>query len=70
MLTVREKEIAILVAQGLGNMEIAEQLSISETTVRNHISNILGKLELRSCRQLSAFVWKRGWLDPTQGNST
>jgi DNA-binding NarL/FixJ family response regulator len=47
-LTERELQILRLVAKGLGNREIAQQLFISENTVKNHIRNILEKLQLHS----------------------
>ncbi|WP_404430300.1 response regulator [Sutcliffiella horikoshii] len=52
-LTPREKDIAGLVANGLSNREIAEQLYISEGTVRNTLSIILEKLQLRDRTQLA-----------------
>ena len=45
-LTEREREILALLAQGLSNAEIAEELTISLKTVRNHISNIFNKLQV------------------------
>ncbi len=45
-LTDREGEILSLIAQHLGNAEIAKQLSLSEKTVRNHVSNIFNKLQV------------------------
>ncbi len=45
-LTEREHEILVLIAQGLSNSEIAEHLVLSLKTVRNHVSNILGKLQV------------------------
>ncbi len=45
-LTERESEILTLIAQGRSNPEIAEQLSLSLKTVRNHVSNIFGKLQV------------------------
>jgi two-component system, NarL family, nitrate/nitrite response regulator NarL len=48
MLTERESEIAGLVRQGLANKEIAQRLRISPATVKNHVHNILEKLELTS----------------------
>jgi DNA-binding NarL/FixJ family response regulator len=47
-LTSREMEVLGLVARGLGNREIAKELFISENTVKNHIRNILEKLQLHS----------------------
>lgn len=47
-LTDREREVLRLVARGLNNREIAKQLFISENTVKNHVRNILDKLQLHS----------------------
>ncbi len=58
-LTPREKDIAELVAQGLSNREIAEHLYISEGTVRNTLSIILEKLQLRDRTQLAIYYLKR-----------
>lgn len=51
----RELEIVGLVAEGLNNREIAEKLFLSEGTVRNYISTVLEKLELRDRTQLAVF---------------
>jgi DNA-binding NarL/FixJ family response regulator len=56
LLTEREREIAGLVGRGLNNREIAGRLFLSEGTVRNHVSNILNKLELRDRTQLAIFA--------------
>ena len=53
-LTPRESEIAALVARGLTNHRIAQELSISEHTVANHVRKILKKLGLRSRAQISS----------------
>jgi DNA-binding NarL/FixJ family response regulator len=53
-----EEEIITLVAQGLNNKEIAKTLFLSEGTVRNYISGILGKLELRDRTQLAVFHYQ------------
>jgi len=45
-LTEREREVLTLIAQGLTNRAIAERLVLSEKTVRNHVSNIFGKLQV------------------------
>jgi DNA-binding NarL/FixJ family response regulator len=55
-LTEREREVMLLVAQGANNREIAQQLFISEGTVKTHISNILGQLGLRDRTQIAVFV--------------
>ncbi len=57
-LSDREYEILLLVAKGLNNKEIAEKLYLSEGTVRNYISNILDKLELRDRTQLAIYYYK------------
>ncbi len=54
-LTPREQEILQLIAQGESNREIAQQLYISEKTVKNHITNLLSRLGLRDRTQ--AAVW-------------
>lgn len=56
LLSERERDIACLVGRGLNNREIAGQLFLSEGTVRNHLSNILNKLELRDRTQLAIFA--------------
>ncbi len=54
-LTPREREILQLISQGSNNKEIAQSLYISEKTVKNHITSILGRLGLRDRTQ--AVVW-------------
>lgn len=54
-ITEREEEIIALVAQGLSNKEIARKLYLSEGTVRNYLSVILEKLNLRDRTQLAVF---------------
>lgn len=53
----KEKEIIELVAEGLSNKEIASELYLSEGTVRNYISGILEKLDLRDRTQLAVFYY-------------
>lgn len=48
LLTPREREVLTLVGKEMRNLEIARHLHVSPKTVRNHVSNILGKLEVRS----------------------
>lgn len=59
-LTERELDILRLIAQGCSNKEIAEQLVITEMTVRTHVSNILGKLHLASRTQAALYALKEG----------
>ena len=55
-LTRREEEIAVLVAQGMTNRQIASELSISEHTAATHVARILKKLEMSSRAQLAAWI--------------
>lgn len=56
----REMDITRLVAQGLNNKEIADALFLSEGTVRNYLSTILDKLQLRDRTQLAVSYWRGG----------
>jgi pimeloyl-ACP methyl ester carboxylesterase/DNA-binding CsgD family transcriptional regulator len=60
-LTPREREILALLARGLGNADIAGQLSLSEKTVRNHVSSIFDKLGVWSRAQAIVFARDRGF---------
>ena len=57
-ITGRERDIMRLVARGMNNKEIASELFMAEGTVRNHISRILEKLELKDRTQLAVFTVK------------
>ena len=59
-LTVREIEVLRLVAQGLSNSDIADQLFITERTVKAHVGNLLGKLHLSDRTQAAVFAWREG----------
>ena len=61
-LSSREIEVLRLIAQGASNREIAEALVISEGTVKNHISNILGRLGLRDRTQAALYARENGLL--------
>lgn len=62
-LTKRETEVLKLVASGLFNKEIASKLSISERTVKNHISNIFRKIEVSDRTQAAVFAIKNILID-------
>jgi two-component system, NarL family, response regulator LiaR len=59
-LSDRELEVLRLIADGLSNAEIADKLSISEKTVKEHVSNILGKLHMMDRTQAAVFAWQQG----------
>jgi NarL family two-component system response regulator LiaR len=59
-LTGRETEVLRLVAQGKGNRDIADELTITEGTVRVHVSSILGKLHLASRTQATLYALREG----------
>ena len=59
-LTEREREVLVLVAQGLSNQQIADSLVISERTARTHVSNILGKLGVASRTQAALLAIREG----------
>jgi two-component system NarL family response regulator len=62
-LTDRELEVLRLVARGLNNREIAKQLFISENTVKNHVRNILEKLQLHSRMEAVMYAVREKLLD-------
>lgn len=70
-LTRRECEVAVLVAQGLTNRQIAESLTIAERTVGTHVEHIMAKLDCHSRAQIAAWMAEHGLLsfpnsDPLQ----
>ena len=60
-LTARERELLELIAQGLGNGEIAQRLSLTDKTVRNHVSHIFGKLRVATRPQAIVAARERGF---------
>ncbi len=60
VLTEREKEVFGELARGASNREIAERLIISENTVKNHVSSILEKLNLKARRDVAAYAARAG----------
>ena len=59
-LSEREREVLVLVAQGYSNREIAERLVLAEGTVKNHVSNILGKLQAENRTQAADIARRHG----------
>jgi len=62
-LSEREREVLVLLAQGLSNREIAGRLSITEGTVKNHVSNILARLQAENRTQAANIARREGLTD-------
>ena len=68
-LTAREIEIVREIAQGASNRDIAQRLVISEYTVKNHVRNVLAKLQLHSRREVADYARKHGLTRSTPPDS-
>ncbi|WP_432932953.1 response regulator [Microbispora sp. CA-135349] len=63
-ITERETEVLVLIAKGRSNQEIAEELVLSEQTVKTHIGRILAKLNLRDRAQAIVYAYESGLVRP------
>jgi PAS domain S-box-containing protein len=63
-LTEREKQVLVLLAQGQGTSSIAKKLTISNTTARNHIQNVLAKLGVHTRLEAVAYASRHSLVDP------
>ena len=61
LLTSREREVLQLLAEGLSNREIGEELNISIKTVETHRSNLMSKLQVNSKTELVKYALRKGW---------
>lgn len=64
-LSEREREVLVLLAQGLSNKEIAQRLYLSVRTVEGHLANIYGKLGVHSRTEAALYAVRQGWLGST-----
>ena len=63
-LTAREREVAAMLARGLTNRQVAQELYLSERTIEKHVSKTLRKLDLASRTEIAAWATEQRLIDP------
>ncbi|MBK9658027.1 MAG: response regulator transcription factor [Rhodanobacteraceae bacterium] len=63
-LSTREREVLLLIAEGLSNQNIADRLGIGEATVKTHVGNLLSKLDLSDRTQAAVWAWRQKLVSP------
>ena len=66
-LTRREADVVRLIAGGLNNRQVAQEMFVSEATVKTHLNHILAKLAMQDRAALIAWAWRHGLADPAGG---